>query len=70
MPREETDAEKRPLFRTLEQALDEAKRLLEDRFGEADQEASVALAQALYTSRERERFMQRDRNVDDIPYQA
>lgn len=42
----------------VEQALDEAMEILRSRFGEVDQQAAVDLAGLLYSTRERDRFLE------------
>jgi hypothetical protein len=44
---------------TMRQALKEAAALLEDEFGKADQDATVALATFLYHAHERDEFLRR-----------
>ncbi|HEX2022479.1 MAG TPA: hypothetical protein VHH36_07185 [Candidatus Thermoplasmatota archaeon] len=58
-----------PRFDTIEQAIDEAARMLSDRFGEADQRAAVELAVVLYSTQERERFKGREKTTE-VPYRA
>lgn len=59
-------------YDTLESALDHATRILADRFGNPDQQAAVALAQALYSLQERERFIERSERetAAELPYEA
>jgi hypothetical protein len=54
---------------TMEDALDAAERLLRERFGEPDQQATVLLAQALFSVQERERFALREKEGEP-PYSA
>lgn len=51
---------------TMEQALEEAYGMLENRFGKVEQGAAVALAGALLNSKPRENFAKRLEEEDDV----
>ncbi|HLE95983.1 MAG TPA: hypothetical protein VI997_01325 [Candidatus Thermoplasmatota archaeon] len=56
----------RPL--RFQEALQESTRMLRDQFGNVDQQAAVSLAIFLYTSGERQEFLERSGVPDDLPY--
>ncbi|HVL49234.1 MAG TPA: hypothetical protein VM889_11805 [Candidatus Thermoplasmatota archaeon] len=63
----ETKGRIKPMFSCIDEALDEAVRLLGERFGDVDQRAAVELTALLYSTRDRDRFMERD-HAHDVPY--